>query len=134
MKKKKKATSTKYFTFFTDIYMHETSYALQPPYFLKLFYHLFISLYVLFCLFNLIFSVDNIHKKPKKHYFFQVKESATVTVPFNVFYAEKQSFVSDYHVHARALNWWTIAQSLKPCGKTIMCVHVAVSLLLSSSY
>lgn len=88
------------------------------------------------CLFNFFFffPADNIHKNPKTHYFFQVKESATVTVPFNVFYAEKQSFVSYYHGHIRALNWWTIAQSLEPCGKTIMCVHAAVSLLLSSSY
>lgn len=104
----------------------QTFICMKPlmPYSLKIFYHLYISFYVFFFL-NFIFTVDNIHKNSKECYFFQVKESATVTVPFDVFYAEKQTFVSYYHGHIRALNWWTIAQSLKPCGKRTCCCFTA---------
>lgn len=68
----------------------------------------------------------------KNLFFFYIKEILRAPVPFHLFYAEKQIFISHKHGQVTALNWWTIAQSQKPCGKTITWNRLAaVSLLLS---
>lgn len=41
--------------------------------------------------------------------FFYVKESASVSVLFRLFYAKKQTLLSHWHRYIKDLNWWAIA-------------------------